>query len=98
MAGDFQNWNCSKNISTQPIPIIFDVLKTPRAETFISGVLVDIWQEYSTLRQPYLIKSRGPVHFEQKMKQKCDNFYIARYATGQIVRIRHKRYFRAFQS
>ena len=44
----------SKNISTDPIPIFFDFLKTSRAESFISEVLVDIWQEYGTLRRSYL--------------------------------------------
>ena len=61
MAGDFQNWNCSKNISTQPIPIIFDFLKTSRAETFISEVLVDIWQECDTLQHPYLTIGFGQI-------------------------------------
>ena len=33
-------WNRSKNISTEPIQIIFNFLKTSRADSFISEVLV----------------------------------------------------------
>ena len=51
---NFQNWNCSKKKSTCPIPIFFYFLKTSRAGTFISEVLVDIWQECGTLRHPFV--------------------------------------------
>ncbi len=38
--------------STEPISIIFGLLESSISETFISGVLVHIWQEYVTLLHP----------------------------------------------